>query len=73
MNEDSKEFKWDSDKKLMDLARDYVKHNRNKNLVSISFMYNGKILPSHKTFRELGIDPENERITIMATHSGEPQ
>ncbi len=36
-------------------------------------MYKGKFLPSHKTFRELGIDPEKERITIMATYVGEPK
>ena len=76
MNEDqkdSKEFKWDLDKKLIYLAMDYVKYSGDKNLASVSFMYKGKFLPSHKTFRELGIDPEKERITIMATHVGEPK
>ncbi len=48
------------------------KTSRNLN-GNVSFMYKGKFLPSHKTFRELGIDPEKERITIMATHVGEPK
>ncbi len=74
MNEDqkdSKEFKWDLDKNLMYLAVDYAKYSGDKNLVGVSFMYKGKFLPSHKTLRELGIDPEKERIRIMATHVGE--
>ncbi len=76
MNEDQKdfkEFKWDLDKNLMCLAMDYVKYSIDKNLASVSFMYKGKFLSSHKAFRELGIDPEKERITIMATYVGEPK
>ena len=55
----------------MYLARDYVKNSGDKTLAGVSFMYKGKFLPNHKTPRELGIEPEKERITIMATHVGE--
>ena len=50
---------------------DYVKNSGDKSLAGGSFMYNGKFLPNHKIFREVGIDPIKKRISIMAIHVGE--
>jgi len=39
-------------------------------MVNVIFIYKGKSLPMNKTFKELGINPKKERITIMATNVG---
>lgn len=39
-------------------------------MVNVVFIYKGKSLPINKTLKELGINPEKERINIMATYVG---
>ncbi|GAH55126.1 unnamed protein product [marine sediment metagenome] len=39
-------------------------------MVGVNFIYKGKSLPMNKTLKEFGINPEKERITIMATYVG---
>jgi len=69
-NNDSREFKWDIDKKIRELQLDYVKYQGSKEMINVIFTYKGKSLPINKTLKELGINPEKERINIMATYVG---
>jgi hypothetical protein len=58
------DFRWDIHKKIKDLACDYMEYKNNPDLMKVFFKLNGKQLPEEKTLKELGINPEKEKIEI---------
>ncbi|MHA1233069.1 MAG: ubiquitin-conjugating enzyme E2 [Candidatus Helarchaeota archaeon] len=61
-------FKFDLDTQIGDLKNNFSKLDLLRP-VSIQFICRGRVLPDNATFRNLGIDPRSNRITIMRTYA----